>query len=255
MTPRNRNGLHRAKSLKKKSGKVVVKVCLHPGKYIRIVKRNSSGGYKNRIIFKIIENKGGGNCLFIALLQYLRHHNIPCPNSAFILRKEIVKYVTNENNWMRFAHTGLLQFLDFPNPIKSYVESGVECTQLFEITECRKIYEDYMSKESVYGTQLELTAASEMYAFDCNIVSYHQNNECSALLLDSGDTSFTRKCFILFTGSKECGHFRFLKPINPMSPNFLFKGCYKIIRHHIYAIYNIAVVVLARVKKQIQNQT
>jgi len=84
-----------------------------------------------------------------------------------------------------------------------------------------------MEQPLIYGTNIELAAACKMYDFECNLLTFkidkdQQPYEAGLSLMneleerDKKRKVVRNKCAMMFTGSLNAGHFRFLKPIVPL---------------------------------------
>lgn len=83
-----------------------------------------------------------------------------------------------------------------------------------------------MLTPSVFGTEIELLAASEIYNFDyCIFPVYGNDYICRNSTAHRPASNL--KLFLLCSGSDNAKHFCFLRPISPRNPGFINEGNYK----------------------------
>lgn len=163
--------------------------------------------------WQVYENTGAGDCLFLALLQFLQNAGIPSPNSACELRKIIIDHVIE--NWMDKA-LGLGGYQT--EEMEEY-----ECEHYENIELCQELYREYMMDPREYGTAIELGAAVEIYSFDCVVFKYDHIH--SITVFNEGPGTYTNKCHLYFTYEEgdedfDTGHYRFMKPQKDFIPDF-----------------------------------
>lgn len=212
------------------------------GTYFNI--RDLGGKKTNFLSFKILENEGNGDCLFISIMQFLEHDDIyEPPNNVTDLRRKIVNYISHSSNWNRFVDTIIFN-LENLLPIlleKNYSED-------FK----RREYRNYMSQQSKYGTFAELQAASEIFNFVFTVFrkEIERTEEGSWYsCYTSEDHKSKSKMFLLFTGKPSTGHFQFMRPISPQHIVLVPQGHYKTIDKR-YGSDNSLVISVKRMSKQ-----
>ena len=128
--------------------------------------------------FKIVENRGGGDCLFMSLSEFISR----LQTGAFYLdilhdqlRKKIVSHIvtpdqdddTKFSTWRRYSQA-----------IKFTLEKHVPFFRTYTTEnqdpvlegQAREAYEQYMGQAGVYGTYVEVCAAMEIYGFNATLV-------------------------------------------------------------------------------------
>lgn len=182
--------------------------------------RNIDGKKRNFAAFKILENDGNGDCLFLSMQQFLKHSKIyRVPSDVIDLRRKIVNYISHSSNWNRFVDTIIFN-LENHLPILQ----NERYTDLFKA----KTYRNYMHQQYQYGTSAELQAASEI--FDFVYVVFREEKRIDGTWYNcysSEDLCLKPKMFLLFSGSTSSGHFQFMKPITPENICLLPQGEYK----------------------------
>lgn len=196
--------------------------CFHP--------RNIDHKKRHFLTFKVFENDGNGDCLFLSIIQFLKHdENHEIPNNAMALRQQIVNYISHSSNWNRFVDTIIFN-LENVLPIlqkKDYSDR-------FKM----RIYSNYMSQECQFGTFAELQAASEIFNFVYVVFrkdsrgsdeanSSNESSETRYNCYSSEDHKLKSKMFLLFSGTPSSGHFQFMKPIFPGYISVVPQGEYK----------------------------
>lgn len=182
---------------------------------------------KNYLSFKIMENTGNGDCLFMSIKQFLEFDNqYEIPSNVTDLRRKIVNYISHSSNWSRFIDTIIF---NLENLLPSLVEK--DYSDDFK----RKEYRNYMGQEFQYGTCAELQAASEIFNFVYIVFrkeirrpedrSYETWYNCYS----SEDHKSKSKMFLFFTGKPSTGHFQFMQPILPETIFMVPQGDYKTI--------------------------
>ena len=118
------------------------------------------------IQFDVMDNGGAGDCLFLSLAETLiRAHKLPQSHSdlrkiAFDLRQEIVNYVMrNLNNF--FIQSTQQTF-------REAINRGVIVSD--RILYMRD-YEHEMKKQHTYGTEIEISAAAQLYKINIYVVN------------------------------------------------------------------------------------
>lgn len=174
------------------------------------------GTYKTFATLQVIENSGGGECLFISILHHLQHEKYADrPRTATDIRKAVTESVIQ--NWFEYAQFSHNFDRKFQN---KFYEKG--CTEYYNIEKCQKMYRRYMNKLTSFGTHVELEAASKLYGFQVVLLRL-VNDETELTIstmnnLDMQKREFRPTCYLLFTGNEMAGHFRFLKPIGHTVP-------------------------------------
>jgi len=201
-----------------------------------------------RRYFEIIPTNPDGNCLFRALSQSLYGHQ----NTHQQCRIEIVEYILDEANWPNYMIHIRAQSSDFirtgkGRTEKSQVEQEADDGDPDDTT-LKESYKRYMLKDGVYGTFLELNAASELFHFDMIVVRQLGPLDASTNrsttppkyfynILSFKDT-FTQDTthHFLFSGhGPNAGHFEFLQPttpnpgILPINPFRIYPGYYQVL--------------------------
>lgn len=193
--------------------------------------RDSDTKKRDFLTFKILENDGNGDCLFLSIMQFLQYdENHEIPNNAMDLRQKTVNYISHSTNWNRFVDT-----------ITFNLENALPMLQQKDYTDRykTKMYNNYMSKEYQFGTFAELQAASEMFNFvyvvfrkksrrsDAGQSSNEGSSETWYNCYSSEDHDLKSKMFLLFSGTPSSGHFQFMKPIFPRNITVIPQGDYK----------------------------
>lgn len=210
--------------------------------------REIEGKKYNFLSFKILENAGNGDCLFISIMQFLEHEKIyEPPNNVANLRLEIVNYILHSSNWNRFVDTIIF---NSENLLPSLVEK--KYSDDFK----RKEYHNFMSQQSQYGTFAELQAASEIFHFHFIVFRKElQTSEeeswysCYTSEDHKSRTSSKSKMFLFFTGKPSSGHFQFMRPILPEHIVSVPQGHYKTIDRR-YGSNNSLVISVKKTTKE-----
>lgn len=195
------------------------------------------GQYKTFATLRVVENRGGGECLFLSILHHLQHTKYNSldqlkAQTAMDVRMHIVNYVIK--NWFDYAHG----FFNYAGTLQQKIYD-YHCPEFENIQMCQEIYKKYMSRVDTWGTHVELAAAAKLYNFKCVLVTVENEesederyeNEESASVLVMNDEGLDKRefrpiCFILFTGDLMAGHFRFLKPVGNTVPVPIPNGSY-----------------------------
>lgn len=174
--------------------------------------------YKNLQTVEIMENEGDGDCLFLSLMQHLKHDNYrPLPASVFEIRTAIIDYVIE--HWMDYGY-GLLNY----DPKFQKKFDRRECPQFEQIEKCQKMYRKYMSttEPATWGTAVELAAASKLYNFQCTLLTIDEDHDdiltiskINGLDEQTRGMRSRRICLMMFSGDLLEGHFRYLMPTVP----------------------------------------
>ncbi len=197
-----------------------------PSKYFHV--RNIDGTKTNFAAFKILENDGNGDCLFMSIMQFLEHNDeimYELPRDVTELRHEIVNYISHSSNWNRFTDT--IQFnLESLLPIMG----KTDYPEIFR----SRAYSHYMKQQRQYGTFAELQAASEIFDFVYVVFRKEQRRSESGsyetwynCFSSSEDHTFKSKMFLFFSGMPSSGHFQFMQPIFPKRNLVILQGDYK----------------------------
>lgn len=155
------------------------------------------------------------------------------PDDANALRAAIVDCIlskcpnTDQLNFHRIKDTIAFNLREQLPMLSKYGENEESDRKIIQT------YGDYMSKPGNYGTSSELCIAAELFGF----VGFVLQQDDSGLItcFEFGSTSNAEedkkkpKLFLLFTGSIDGGHFRYLKPITPKIPKTIELGGYTII--------------------------
>lgn len=114
--------------------------------------------------FDIMENAGSGDCLFHALLEFLRRHSTTfrnVPDNDTELRIKAVRHILEPDNFDRFKdnlsanlHNEITGDADYEDMDATWKHS----------------YSIYMSTPGMYGTTSELCDISELFGFSFNTV-------------------------------------------------------------------------------------
>ena len=115
--------------------------------------------------FVVVDNGGYGDCLFLSLAETLMRANRMPPNadlhgSAFILRQKIVDYVMKNLNHY-FINSTQQTFQDA-------IHMGVDVNGQ---TLYMNNYEYEMRKQHTYGTEIEISAAAQLYKIHIYVVN------------------------------------------------------------------------------------
>lgn len=176
------------------------------------------GQYKTFATLQVVENSGGGECLFLSVLDHLQHIKYSSldqviTRSAMDVRLDIVEYVVE--HWFDYAH-GFFNYEDeFQESMFQY-----QCPEYENEKECKELYIEYMSQADTWGTHVELAAACKLYDFKCVLVTLEDRRSVTVTVMNDelDKREFRRTCFILFSGDLLAGHFRFLKPVGNVLP-------------------------------------
>lgn len=182
---------------------------------------------------KIIENKGGGDCLFLTLRYFLRNSTFKfnnIPKNSTELRLQAVDYILRRNsrgfrlNFDRFRDTLIFNLQQHIPNISNYGKNSKEDADI------RKSYRAHMSKPGNCGTFTELCAIAEMFGFSGYLFRRDNSEEyiCHEFGLTGNENeNETRpKAILLFTGPIGDGHFRLLDPTDPEKFPTLMPGKY-----------------------------
>lgn len=188
---------------------------------IRVPSDKRSEGHATYKSFnlQVVENKGRGECLFLAILHHLQHEkygsiNPGGPRTAMDVRLDIVEFLIE--NWMDYVELFVNYDPVFQNRFERY-----GCLEWDNIEKCQKMYRKYMSKLTTYGTCVELQAATKLYDFKCILMRVLSDDTLSVSIINDEKKEKRdpkRTCFILFDGDPDSGHFRFLKPVGNVLP-------------------------------------
>ena len=115
--------------------------------------------------FTIRDNGGSGDCLFLSLAETLMRahkikHNADINATAHDLRQKIVKYV--------MTHLDYYFVEDNHQTFGDAIHHGVVVNGQ---TLYMGNYEDEMKKQSTYGTELEISAAAQLYKINIYVVN------------------------------------------------------------------------------------
>lgn len=183
------------------------------GNFLRI----ESVDTRTALFMEIMENYNiDSNCLFESIMQFLTDRNIPHKLSINQFRRDLVNYVVTHWNDMYFGLPHLIGM--------ELEETAVAALRAINISISKDIYRKHMLKPTVFGTEIELLAASKIYDFDfCvfRVVGY--NYTCRNTI---GIPVSEQKLFLLCTGPENNAHFNFLRPIHPRNPDFITEGNY-----------------------------
>lgn len=192
--------------------------------------RNIVGKKSNFLIFKILENDGNGDCLFLSIMQFLKYDDThELPNSAIALRQEIVNYISHPSNWNRFLDTIIF---NLENLLPILQEK--DYSDRYKI----KVYNNYMCQENQFGTFAELQAASEIFNFVYVVFREESRRsdegraETWYSCYSSEDQQLKSKMYLHFSGAPSSGHFQFMKPIFPRNILVVPQGDYKTVDEH-----------------------
>lgn len=131
--------------------------------------------------FNIIENDGNGDCLFLALLDFIKRSKINIglnPSSADDLRLLAANYLLTidddeqQLNFDRFKDELILNLHDHVPSIANY---GLHRNGDVEI---ERSYWEYMTTPGTYGTYVELCAIAEQFEFAGNVIQRNDTNTC-----------------------------------------------------------------------------
>lgn len=162
--------------------------------------------------FDIIENGAGGDCLFLALLDFLRNHHAiynNIPNEANELRKMAVNHIVS-NDISRFKDSIATNLM---NEIPGLVinDKNDESPQI-----CKENYSNHMLTPGNYGTMAELCAIAEIFAFDFFVLRQSSPSEFNCyrdgFAVATNSETMENSPHLLFTGNIGRGHFRLLNP-------------------------------------------
>ena len=117
--------------------------------------------------FTIRDNGGSGDCLFLSLAETLMrahiiNHNADINTAAHDLRQKIVKYV--------MTHLEYYFIEDNHQTFRDAINHGVVVNGQ---TLYMGNYEDEMKKQSTYGTELEISAAAQLYKINIYVVNIY----------------------------------------------------------------------------------
>lgn len=200
---------------------------------LQIVKEEPNSSPEKSIYqFDIVENDGAGNCLFLAILEYLRGHShlFPdTPNDVHQLRTATVNHIVlpidqlNQSNFERFKDNLMV---NLNNHIPTVI-NGTATSDEWWKTE----YAKYMSSPGIYGTTAELCAMSELFNFSFYVVRKYNDGEYSCYDYGSMEKFENHRTnavvFLFFTGSPDRGHFRLMVTDKSSPLPILPVGAYK----------------------------
>lgn len=115
--------------------------------------------------FTIRDNGGSGDCLFLSLAETLMrahkiNYNPDLPTIAFDLRQKIVKYV--------MSHLDNYFIEDSLQTFRNAIQGGVVVNGQ---TLYMRNYEPEMRNKSTFGTELEISAAAQIYKMNIYVVN------------------------------------------------------------------------------------
>lgn len=188
---------------------------------------------KKTFIFKITENTGAGDCLFLSLLDFFNENedkfqDIPSTTDEFrsrLMEKMLeTDIMSGKKNFDRLIHMIIHNSI---NELPILSQYGVNDEKDNEIM---KEYCEYMSKSGNLGTFTELCVAAELFNFVGYVIqSTGSNIECYEFGFSGNNKldSQKPKLFLYFTGLTKSGHFRYLKPVIPRNPTNILTGSYE----------------------------
>lgn len=174
--------------------------------------------------FDIIENKAGGDCLFMSIMEFLKNRSFTnVPNDFNELRKMAVSHIST-HDIDRFKHSIITNLKnEIPGLLKSDAADDI----------CFDNYVNYMSSPGKYGTEAELCALSELFGFDFNMIRQNNSNEFTSFVngpTGTGEPEARKECIhLLFTGNIARGHFRLLHPTGSIRGSNMPPGRYQVL--------------------------
>lgn len=200
--------------------------------------------------FDIVENAGSGDCLFYALLDFLRRHNteftnIPIPHSADDLRMKAVEHILKPN-----ADGHQLNFERFKDNLMVNLQNEITCWSMDEVSDetMKESYSSHMTTPGNYGTTSELCVIAELFDFGFNIVRRDDSDKFTCYDYGSStnrDIGQSKPVVhLLFTGNISRGHFRLMVPVYGSNPSIIPPGNYELIED--YSSSRLTSIALAR---------
>lgn len=209
------------------SKKSLIKV-FPPGVFLEIYENE-----KKAVTFKSIEVTSVGSCFFESLWHHLRYEKYEqLPTDQAGVRQQIVSAVIC--NWdiysPKFVQNYGPQFQDDLDEMACHTPYDEDATK-----SCKELYRKYMT-DNEWGTSIELQAACNLYGFECITVKVNPNYTSGiefSTVKPRNNTIKMNRCFLQFTGTREGGHFRYLKPIISIRSPCIVDGVYKYERESI----------------------
>lgn len=178
---------------------------------------NSDSSREPNQQFDIIENSAAGDCLFLAVIEFLRNSVNQfdyIPHSVNDLRSMVVSYISSRTNDTSQPNFNQYKHHTIEN-LQQQIRSLLSCDKEEDPEQAFKtIYSDYMSTPGKYGTVAELCAMAELFKFEFYVI--REMNSDSYKCCDYGSISNDSGRPIMhlyFTGNVDQGHFRLLRPI------------------------------------------
>lgn len=196
-----------------------------------IIDHNNSSATHSYHQLDIQENIGEGNCLFLAVLDFLKclsgkFENIPA--NVNDLRTRSVNHIVSG------TYDGSKRnFCRYKDSIISNLAQQFSPTSIHGDKDIMDVYSSYMSTPGEYGTSAELCAMGELFNFGFYVIREVDpvNFTCFdyGSIKDDNDRPFM---ILYFTGSVDRGHFRWLKPIDLKQCTRLAVGDYHLVKDY-----------------------
>jgi len=155
--------------------------------------------------FEIINNSGGGDCLFRSIAVCIGKHEDEHAN----VRRMIVEFIVQ--NWVRYMEDMIVQHSEEVTYFSQVKHRMQELTNE-EIEKCRKEYLQYMNKVGTYGTASELTGGGFLFNFNFSIIQ-ERDRKNVGVKINTINAQY-RWVYFLFTGHFLKGHWRVVIPIH-----------------------------------------
>ncbi|CAG7820898.1 unnamed protein product [Allacma fusca] len=165
--------------------------------------------WKFRIVPNDIE-KFSGDCLFMAISQFLLPEYKPCSSLQFhsVIRETIVSFLThNEETWRRYSIWLKNNHQARIKEFKNYLPDS-PCRVLHN--KIQKAYKRSMLTGGYFGTMAELNAAMELFGFRTTLIQEDLSDKQFSVY-NIGDTCWHHQMYLLFTGHSDGGHFQLLE--------------------------------------------
>lgn len=195
----------------------------------------SSSSGKSYHQFDTIDNDASGDCLFSAVLEFLRIQKISAntPSNVHELRAMAVNHIVRFND-----EEGQSNFGRFKDNLTTNLQHEIPVFSSSSITDeiLERNYVSYMSSPGKFGTTAELCALAEIFNFGFCVIQ--KNDRINYTCYDYGSTEKVLNhqsdlvVHLLFSGNVGRGHFRLLVPGEESLGVLIPSGNYKLVEDH-----------------------